>query len=100
MLQASDAALIIGDPALRVSLGIEKDSWSGAPGQTVCQAATLDITSAELLYVYDVVAEWRALTGLPAVNIKQFGAGDVDRKSTRLNSSHRCISYAVFCLKK
>src|SRR3712207_8924066 len=28
-----------------------------------------------------------------------FGAG-VDRKSTRLNSSHANISYAVFCLKK
>src|SRR3712207_8860828 len=31
------------------------------------------------------------------------GAGhavDVDRKSTRLNSSHANISYAVFCLKK
>src|SRR5258708_28150899 len=34
------------------------------------------------------------------------GAGDVngdglaDRKSTRLNSSHQIISYAVFCLKK
>src|SRR5437764_4146670 len=27
-------------------------------------------------------------------------AGVPDRKSTRLNSSHRCISYAVFCLKK
>src|SRR5437762_10728935 len=26
--------------------------------------------------------------------------GQGDRKSTRLNSSHRCISYAVFCLKK
>src|SRR5437764_10963139 len=26
--------------------------------------------------------------------------GRRDRKSTRLNSSHRCISYAVFCLKK
>src|SRR5437764_4727007 len=26
--------------------------------------------------------------------------GTPDRKSTRLNSSHRCISYAVFCLKK
>src|SRR5437764_1769031 len=25
--------------------------------------------------------------------------GRGDRKSTRLNSSHRCISYAVFCLK-
>src|SRR5437763_8713859 len=27
-------------------------------------------------------------------------ASHADRKSTRLNSSHRCISYAVFCLKK
>src|SRR5438552_11725291 len=26
--------------------------------------------------------------------------GDLDRKSTRLNSSHQIISYAVFCLKK
>src|SRR3712207_8998244 len=28
------------------------------------------------------------------------GADDGDRKSTRLNSSHANISYAVFCLKK
>src|SRR2546421_4724496 len=28
------------------------------------------------------------------------GLGYVDRKSTRLNSSHDQISYAVFCLKK
>src|SRR5258705_10287459 len=28
------------------------------------------------------------------------GRGGVDRKSTRLNSSHLGISYAVFCLKK
>src|SRR6266446_7813562 len=27
-------------------------------------------------------------------------AGAADRKSTRLNSSHLVISYAVFCLKK
>src|SRR2546430_7774468 len=27
-------------------------------------------------------------------------AGEIDRKSTRLNSSHSQISYAVFCLKK
>src|SRR5258708_20691323 len=26
--------------------------------------------------------------------------GEIDRKSTRLNSSHQIISYAVFCLKK
>src|SRR5437879_11210635 len=30
----------------------------------------------------------------------RFATIDIDRKSTRLNSSHRCISYAVFCLKK
>src|ERR1035438_7468559 len=30
----------------------------------------------------------------------QFGHTDTDRKSTRLNSSHLGISYAVFCLKK
>src|SRR3712207_7760398 len=28
------------------------------------------------------------------------GVVDADRKSTRLNSSHANISYAVFCLKK
>src|ERR1017187_6481264 len=28
------------------------------------------------------------------------GLAHTYRKSTRLNSSHRCISYAVFCLKK
>src|SRR3712207_8156388 len=31
--------------------------------------------------------------------LKQF-ENDLDRKSTRLNSSHANISYAVFCLKK
>ena len=31
----------------------------------------------------------------------RYWAGDnIDRKSTRLNSSHGYISYAVFCLKK
>src|SRR5437762_3777354 len=38
---------------------------------------------------------------LRARNINQFEKdGTRDRKSTRLNSSHRCSSYAVFCLKK
>src|SRR5207248_9736946 len=33
----------------------------------------------------------------PSVSMGRFAG---DRKSTRLNSSHRTISYAVFCLKK
>src|SRR5258705_10204904 len=42
------------------------------------------------------------LTVLPALVAGFAGAGDRigDRKSTRLNSSHLGISYAVFCLKK
>src|SRR3712207_7850915 len=32
--------------------------------------------------------------------VEPAGSGITDRKSTRLNSSHANISYAVFCLKK
>src|SRR5437868_9731793 len=32
--------------------------------------------------------------------LRSKGSGRQDRKSTRLNSSHVSISYAVFCLKK
>src|SRR5438132_13619893 len=45
-----------------------------------------------------------AVAGAFGNEIFQDGAGDpearADRKSTRLNSSHTVISYAVFCLKK
>src|SRR3712207_6890773 len=34
------------------------------------------------------------------VLVRRPGRGSADRKSTRLNSSHANISYAVFCLKK
>src|SRR5437773_12367515 len=43
----------------------------------------------------DMVAE-----GLSSVLLLLFISGVEDRKSTRLNSSHITISYAVFCLKK
>src|SRR3712207_7389375 len=46
--------------------------------------------------------EYRRSKHLPwcAPHIVQDCALPVDRKSTRLNSSHANISYAVFCLKK
>src|SRR5256885_12596391 len=40
-----------------------------------------------------------AVTGTTRFQIYVMNA-DLDRKSTRLNSSHLVISYAVFCLKK
>src|SRR3989449_4503158 len=36
----------------------------------------------------------------PIDDLAARGKPDLDRKSTRLNSSHGYISYAVFCLKK
>src|SRR5438309_7830230 len=46
----------------------------------------------------DSVANTRALLG--AKDVQEFVTLQKDRKSTRLNSSHSSISYAVFCLKK
>src|SRR5437762_8537075 len=45
-------------------------------------------TEAGLERIREMEAQWIIRVTIP------------DRKSTRLNSSHRCISYAVFCLKK
>src|SRR5689334_24659016 len=42
--------------------------------------------------------KWIEVPGLYALARGQYVPGD--RKSTRLNSSHSSISYAVFCLKK
>src|SRR5256885_7309759 len=38
--------------------------------------------------------------GVPDKSVAMMLASKRDRKSTRLNSSHLVISYAVFCLKK
>src|SRR3712207_6984094 len=46
---------------------------------------------------------WRGhhhLQPRPALHHQRRDGGPLDRKSTRLNSSHANISYAVFCLKK
>jgi len=44
--------------------------------------------------------EFSALTTFLTNTITKKYANSKDRKSTRLNSSHTVISYAVFCLKK
>src|SRR5215813_5120139 len=62
------------------------------PGGGLFHAAVADlIADATNRYV----GVWAAAPGLA-----QLEANVVDRKSTRLNSSHVRISYAVFCLKK
>src|SRR3712207_8697091 len=64
-----------------------------------------DVSYSVYTYDYDPKADRigiQAAEGLgvdPSVVLKTLMA-EVDRKSTRLNSSHANISYAVFCLKK
>src|SRR5690242_20830331 len=63
----------------------------------------LDVITAR--QILDLFAELQAETGVAALYISHDLAlvsrvAQRDRKSTRLNSSHMSISYAVFCLKK
>src|SRR5256885_10009568 len=70
----------------------------------------LDAHRADLLARHPEAAEVLALESEPLNKLLEAHAyrellyrarvNDVDRKSTRLNSSHLVISYAVFCLKK
>jgi chorismate dehydratase len=67
MLQRADAALLIGDPALHLSIEIASSAKRGPSGEQVCPALSAGISAAETLCVYDVVEEWRKMTNLPAV---------------------------------
>src|SRR5438034_6668186 len=59
------------------------------------------ITSAHVAIYLGLTRELAADGGaVPDVLPLCFTTGLGDRKSTRLNSSHTVISYAVFCLKK
>src|SRR5437879_8273127 len=51
-------------------------------------------------YVREAERRIKEQVKLPENYLIEFGGQfEKDRKSTRLNSSHRCTSYAVFCLK-
>src|SRR5437660_4033197 len=54
------------------------------------------------IFEFAQVMSWRASVSQQRSNTSRgvMGPGTPDRKSTRLNSSHVAISYAVFCLKK
>src|SRR5690606_41387955 len=69
--------------ALRVS-SCEGKAPGPAPAQCGTEASTLE------QQIHILLAQW----------VRQVFTRGQDRKSTRLNSSHVKISYAVFCLKK
>src|SRR5438105_5801961 len=55
-------------------------------------------SSGGVLFVRVPTVEQNSTTGMAVA--RGLEPGIVDRKSTRLNSSHEWISYAVFCLQK
>src|SRR3712207_6864655 len=62
-------------------------------------AATFILQWKDPLYYADVPENTAGFIHKVAIR-RQFAGQGLDRKSTRLNSSHANISYAVFCLKK
>src|SRR5207244_9454840 len=81
----------------------ERSDWNNRKASAASQIETVQSRTAE------VTAERAELENAPAVFAEKrsalineigFAEKDRDRKSTRLNSSHQIISYAVFCLKK
>jgi chorismate dehydratase len=67
MLREADAALLIGDPALRLALDSEPQAATDANGETTLPADLAGLPSKSPLFLYDIVEKWRALTSLPAV---------------------------------
>lgn len=67
MLENSDAALLIGDPALRLAISLASYATLGPAGELICDAGRIGVDAIGPLHVYDVVQEWRRLSGLPAV---------------------------------
>src|SRR2546428_6889098 len=67
--------------------------WDGVPFERIL--ADVPCSSSGVARRHPDLKWLRRAADLPA-----FAARQGDRKSTRLNSSHDQISYAVFCLKK
>src|SRR5690606_40709125 len=75
-------------------------AWSESPGDAKNRRCRLQRRSHAFRLVKDRTKEWLLQRPDSLRESPVEAAVAVDRKSTRLNSSHVKISYAVFCLKK
>src|SRR5688572_22390681 len=78
-------------------VGLEEDLvlWGGGNNSLKSRATDLLGRPIDVMYIKSSGSDMKSIVPkqFPAVRLE-------DRKSTRLNSSHSQISYAVFCLKK
>src|SRR3989454_6838837 len=95
VLKTRPEALLAGTP----ELALESSGTSGHVSRVYLSRRELEYNARQgglMLGLYGLGRGDRLLSTLDL----GWGLGSVDRKSTRLNSSHLVISYAVFCLKK
>jgi len=70
MLACADAALVIGDPALRLRLKVDALQTKAPNADGCCCCGDEEgnpFPGAETLFLYDVAQQWREMTGLSAV---------------------------------
>ena len=90
--QTGKTVLVTGG---NIGLGFETARMLAGKGAHVLMACRNAARGTEALNAI------RAIHGEATVDLYSLDLADLeDRKSTRLNSSHLVISYAVFCLKK
>src|SRR5256885_1426123 len=77
-------------------LGIVIEMTCAAEGALVASDIYRALVRNRAKLAYDSVAAW--LRGAGPMPARAAAVSGIDRKSTRLNSSHLVISYAVFCL--
>src|SRR5438067_6168150 len=70
------------------------------PYTTLFRSPTKTLRGGEVIWLEAGSLETLSILGKKPSRYLQLSFKDRDRKSTRLNSSHVSISYAVFCLKK
>src|SRR3712207_7074898 len=76
-------------------------SWTGIPVTSLTEEETAKLLRMEAELHKRIVGQEDAIAAVSrSIRRTRAGLKDQDRKSTRLNSSHANISYAVFCLKK
>src|SRR4030043_927378 len=102
-IEVGDGKLVVNGESIRVTA--EKDpanlKWNEVGAEYVIESTGLFLTKETAMGHITAGASHVVMSAPSKDDTPMFVMGvNQDRKSTRLNSSHGYISYAVFCLKK